>query len=581
MAYIQPKINRGVIGMNKLENLNDIVWSNSNSGELFPYVATPMTFDVTQKFTKELLSTFSSKLGININKSRPFGLIAGKIYVNMNFAAALMRKVSFSLNKNYADLFGGDRESLTEALEIIKKSGDQGVSFSPLKFIVNIPFMALQFIIKNFSKNRYKLDSELLSTLNKYSTDNFQQFTDQNLFGIIEELLVSLRNSTNSGWPVVLSAMISNSILLKLFGSQKANIILSATAGMESADSGTEIVNLAYNAKILKIDETLISCEKFHQAKEILITSEPGKIFLSKWSDFMLKHGHHAIGEVDVSRRRWRENPDFVFSTIKSYLKSNNINLIIARYNITKSRSMAEEEKVLSKLSVFKYLIKWIINMAKNGLNFRENYKSKLVMMIDIIRKTILEIGRRLKDRNAIASVDDIFFINLEEAKIALDNLNNINIKELIKKRQNEYEQYQKVILPSHIIGEFDIKSALMKDVEITNENLPSSGSNFKGIPVSSGVVQGIARVIRTVESVEILLNGEILVAPFTDPGWTPFFVNAKGLVTELGGPLSHGSIIAREYGIPAVVNVKNITKIIKTGQLIEVDGSNGIVSII
>jgi len=71
------------------------------------------------------------------------------------------------------------------------------------------------------------------------------------------------------------------------------------------------------------------------------------------------------------------------------------------------------------------------------------------------------------------------------------------------------------------------------------------------------------------------------LVAPFTDPGWTPFFVNAKGLVTELGGPLSHGSIIAREYGIPAVVNVKNITKIIKTGQLIEVDGSNGIVSII
>lgn len=342
--------------MKKSESSNDIVWSNSNSGELFPFVATPMTFDITQKFTLELLSIFSSKLGIDIKKSRPFGLIAGKIYINMNFAAALMRKVSFSLNKNYAELFGGDRESLTEALEVLKKSGDQGVSFSPLKFIANIPFMALEFIIKNFSENRYEFDSEFISTLNKYSTYNFQQFTDQNLFGIIEELSVSLRNSPNSGWPVVLSAMISNSLLIKLFGPKRANIILSGTTGMESADSGTEIVNLAYNAKNLKIDEILISCENFQQSKEILITSELGRIFLSKWSNFMLKHGHHAIGEVDVSCQRWRENPDFVFSTIKSYLKSKNINLILERYKTTKSRSMAEEKKVLSKSGILKYL---------------------------------------------------------------------------------------------------------------------------------------------------------------------------------------------------------------------------------
>jgi len=567
--------------MNNSEGVNDIVWSNSNSGELFPFVATPMTFDVAQKFILELLSIFSSKLGVNIKKSRPFGLIAGKIYVNMNFAAALMRKVSFSLNKNYAELFGGDRESLTEALEIIKKSGDQGVSFSPLKFFVSIPFMALEFIIKNFSEKRYELDSEFLSTLNKYSTDDFQQFTDQGLFEIIEELAASLRNSTNSGWPVVLSAMISNSLLLQLFGSQKANIIMSGTTGMESADSGTEMVKLAYIAQNLKIDDTLMSCEKFRQAKEILTTCEPGRIFLSKWSDFMLKHGHHAIGEVDVSCQRWHENPDFVFSTIKSYLKSNNINLIIERYNITKSRSLDQEKKVLSKSGIFRYMLKSIINTAKNGLNYRENYKSKLVKIIDIVRKTILELGRRLKDRNKLASVNDIFFIYLEEAKAAMDDLNEMTIKELVKKRQNEYEQYQKLVLPSYVIGEFDIKSALMKKDETSNEKLPPRGSNFKGVPVSSGVVKGIARVIRTAESAEILLNGEILVAPFTDPGWTPFFVNAKGLVTELGGPLSHGSIIAREYGIPAVVNVKDITKIIKTGQSIQVDGGNGIVSIL
>jgi len=168
------------------------------------------------------------------------------------------------------------------------------------------------------------------------------------------------------------------------------------------------------------------------------------------------------------------------------------------------------------------------------------------------------------------------------------------NITQKIKIRKIEYLSYEKIEPPSFVIGNFDIKAAfeaikdtglqeksIVADTFIVNTKRASNGNVFKGIAVSSGVAAGPARVVKSAKAVETVGRGEILVAPFTDPGWTPYFVNAAGLVTSLGGPLSHGSVIAREYGIPAVVNVKNITGLIKTGQIIKVDGYKGTVTLL
>jgi phosphoenolpyruvate synthase/pyruvate phosphate dikinase len=114
-----------------------------------------------------------------------------------------------------------------------------------------------------------------------------------------------------------------------------------------------------------------------------------------------------------------------------------------------------------------------------------------------------------------------------------------------------------------------------------TVAKLPDEVEVLKGISVSAGIVRGPARVFLTVDSHEDVLPGEILVAPFTDPGWTPYFIPAAGIVMDMGGMLSHGSIIAREYGIPPVANVGPATRIITTGQLIEVDGDHGVVRIL
>jgi phosphoenolpyruvate synthase/pyruvate phosphate dikinase len=143
----------------------------------------------------------------------------------------------------------------------------------------------------------------------------------------------------------------------------------------------------------------------------------------------------------------------------------------------------------------------------------------------------------------------------------------------LVEQRKEEYEHFKKLNAPRVLTSEGEEIKVILK-----RENLPEGA--LAGIPVSSGVIEGIAKVIID-PSKDSLSKGEILIAPFTDPGWTPLFINAAGLVMEVGGQLTHGTIVAREYGIPAVVGVSEATKKIKTGQKIRVDGNAGFVMII
>ncbi len=142
-------------------------------------------------------------------------------------------------------------------------------------------------------------------------------------------------------------------------------------------------------------------------------------------------------------------------------------------------------------------------------------------------------------------------------------------LAETIAKRRVEYESNQKFNPPNVVVGEYD-------PINHPEQPVSLEGDYLEGIAVSPGIVRGPARVILRADENAQVLPGEILVAPFTDPGWTPYFIPAAGIVMDLGGQLSHGSIVAREYGIPAVVNVGPATRLIKTGQLIEVDGNRG-----
>ena len=179
--------------------------------------------------------------------------------------------------------------------------------------------------------------------------------------------------------------------------------------------------------------------------------------------------------------------------------------------------------------------------------------------------------AERLAKAKLILDKEDIFYLSFDELQHAVKS-NRLELQ-LISNRKDDYSLYEKLTPPRVITSDGEIVTGAYK-----RENLPAGA--IVGLPVSSGVIEGQARVIFNLEEAD-LDEGDILVTTFTDPSWTALFVSIKGLVTEVGGLMTHGAVIAREYGLPAVVGVENATTLIMDGQRIRVNGTEGYVEII
>ena len=215
-----------------------------------------------------------------------------------------------------------------------------------------------------------------------------------------------------------------------------------------------------------------------------------------------------------------------------------------------------------------------ILIRAQHGSVFRENVKSEVIKLLTAIRKLLIELGKKLKEKDILKNEDDIFFLRYEEIVPTVQGNADHDIRQVITSRRAKYDKNSSITPPDVVFGRFDPDN-------YKPETIDEQAQELNGLGVSPGTATGKARVILRADTDQQLLAGEILVAPFTDPGWTPYFVPASAIVMDEGGVISHGSIVAREYGIPAVVNVGGATRIIKTGQTIQVDGNRGIVRIV
>jgi rifampicin phosphotransferase len=195
------------------------------------------------------------------------------------------------------------------------------------------------------------------------------------------------------------------------------------------------------------------------------------------------------------------------------------------------------------------------------------------VRHITVLRQLLLLLGERLHQQEVLAHPDDVFFLEIFELELAGTGGAQFDVQELVAARRAEYARNQKLNPPFVVKGRYDPATE-------PAPNQDPRAQVLTGIPIYPGTVTGRARVILRSDDHEQVEPGEILVAPFTDPAWTPYFIPAAGVVVDQGGVLSHGSIIAREYGLPAVTNVRLATRIIRTGDRIEVDGRSGRVTI-
>jgi pyruvate,water dikinase len=208
-----------------------------------------------------------------------------------------------------------------------------------------------------------------------------------------------------------------------------------------------------------------------------------------------------------------------------------------------------------------------LITVYRSRIGFREHPKYYLVQLFDMAKRAILQEAKKLTDAGVLSSPDDVFWLSLSEIEQALGT-RRVD-RHLLEERRDGFARHGSLRPPRLITSEGEVAEAP------PGEGVPAGA--LAGTPASAGIVQGRARVVRKLEEAE-LEKGDILIAPYTDPAWTPLFPITAGLVTEVGGLMTHGAVVAREYGIPAVVGVDGATEAIKDGALVRVNGTEGYV---
>ncbi|MED3689832.1 phosphoenolpyruvate synthase [Peribacillus butanolivorans] len=293
--------------------------------------------------------------------------------------------------------------------------------------------------------------------------------------------------------------------------------------------------------------------------------------------DYLSKYGMRCTGEIDITKTRWSEKPTTIVPVILSNIKNFEPNASNRKFEQGRQEALKKQQELLDRLKQLPdgeqkaKETKRMIDLIRNFIGYREYPKYGMVNRYFVYKQALLKEAEQLVQAGVIHEKEDIYYLTFEELHEVV-RTNKLDYQ-IISKRKDEYKLYEKLTPPRVITSDGEIIVG-----EYKRENLTAEA--IVGLPVSSGVIEGRARVILKMEDAD-LEDGDILVTTFTDPSWTPLFVSIKGLVTEVGGLMTHGAVIAREYGLPAVVGVENATKLIKDGQRIRVNGTEGYIEIL
>ncbi len=293
---------------------------------------------------------------------------------------------------------------------------------------------------------------------------------------------------------------------------------------------------------------------------------------------FLREYGHRTAREIDVGMPRWRENPQPVLQTLRTYLSQTQE--VDPEEHFTRQKLRAEEAAISLQEKVRRQsgwlrgsLAGFLLNRLRRLGGLREYPKFLAVKVFALLRQVLLELGEELAERDELSEAGDVFYVTLRDIGAAVgDEKREADLKE---KAENNQLRYDRELERKNIPRVMTSKGETFYGSGVQREE--GEGGQLLGTGVSVGTYTGPARIVFDPGKGD-LKPGEVLVAPATDPAWTPLFLSAGALVMETGGTMSHGSVVAREYGIPAVVGVDNATREIETGDKVTVDGEKGVV---
>jgi phosphohistidine swiveling domain-containing protein len=559
------------------------VWSNIAAQEVLPDVVTPATLSLIENLAETMFDPVLWTFCMDRGNHSFYGVLAGRVYFNGNIWIAVIKTLPVVRNYDFSKDIGSE-PGLHEVLEIAKTMTDNDLpelNFKRFRFFLKTPLLILSWLADTQRKGRVIID-QTKKMNDQWQSIDLADLSMQKIVANCKDVIQDFRDVC--GKALYLFSVMAAYPALEIICSkwlpdeqQCAKRLLAGLGVMEDANSGLDLWRLALSSDSnQQLKDIILSNDDWQTNRAKLQQIEPGRKFLMQWDEFMDRHGFHCRAEIELFNARWSETPDYILSLLRSYVGS--IGKIDPLENHIKSEQQRERlaHKCRKRLRnpLKRLFFNFLLARAQWGSVFRENIKCEIVRLIANLRTMLAELGRKFHKESILQNPEDIFFLKLEELEPVIQGRAGFEVTATIAERRAEYDHWQTVIPPGTIVGQYDPNQS-------SSEPLDPDAEVLKGLAVSAGVVTGKARVILRTDTNEQVLSGEILVAPFTEPGWTPYFVPAAAIVMDQGSLLSHGSIVAREYGIPAVVNVGFGTKIIKTGQEIQVDGNAGTVTIL
>jgi len=547
-----------------------IVWSNVNVGEALPGVATPMTWSILSEFSERGFRRAFGAIGCSVPKDAELvGSFRGRIYLNMTEFMTIASQVPGMRPKTLLAFAGGGE---ADRLEMeVEPQGSTG-------FMMRLPLTVARYVRENvgltervarfesgFSEERGRLAAVDFRVLSHTGLDRVL-FRVERLLDDSGQVMLNVYGNL-LGSLVLLRGMLR--IVARTDAERLERDLLTGLADVESASPGLSLWHIAETARAEPAAaEAILGCDP-RTARLEDVPVGPTRRAIER---FLTAYGYRGAREAEIAEPRWSEDPSLPFATLRAHLgrAATGPSPVDIERRQRQVRDAAQKELERRLPGPSKIAARHLLSLVHRFTRLRERLRSHVVKVLALYRKVGLDASRRLDVLEPGAGRDAAFFLSVDELHGFLrGDLGSVT--PLIRRRRLQFQRDRALPEPP---GTFVGFPPPVPE--------PSPGRDaLKGLGAMSGRVRGKARVLMDPSDAGSLESGEILVAPYADVGWSPLFLVAAAVVTDLGGPLSHAAVVAREYGVPTVVNVKVGTKLVKTGDELEVDGAAGTVRIV
>ena len=560
------------------------VFDNSNIQESYCGVTTPLTFSFAARAYHSVYNQTMSALGFSETEIQQhderhrhlLALVKGRIYYNINnWYRGLLLLPGFGRNKADMERMMG----LTDPVDFIE---DQTLTTS--QKIKRIPGLCRTVV--NLFRAIRKLDKSVPAWLESfehtYAKLDRSSFKTAS-FSRLMEWLSLLDDEVLNHWhtPIIndFAVMIYSGRLRRTIESLNSHDpdvliqqLLSGEEGIESTEPTRILLQLAHKianelelAALLKQGQYNRALETFPSYPEINTI----------YQNYIERYGDRTIGELKLETISLREDPTFVFDILKNYLCNERINHDEIQYNEVKKRRDAEQLLKSSLPWWQRTRVLRLLDRTRAAIKHRENMRLTRTRAFGLARDLYLAIGQRLFEYEQLSNPRDIFYLTVEEIRDLYKGRSvTTHLNQLTKLRKKEFLDFELVDMPHQFqtVGPVYFGNNFQAKQHAKST---SDANSMSGIGCYPGVVEGQVKIIRDPrDSMEI--NGQILVAERTDPGWTPLFPSCSGILVERGSTLSHSAIIARELGIPAIVGIPNLMQSLSDSDLVRLDGASG-----